>query len=305
MRFSLMTEPHLGGTYDELADLARWTEARSWVSFARSDHFHLDRNPRRDATDAFATLAGLARDTSTVRLCVLVSPVTFRHPAVIAKNGATIDQMSGGRLDLGIGTGWQDFEHEVLGLPFPPWSERFEMLTEALGYVRAAFEGGTFEGGHYSLSADVLPRPTGTRIVVGGSGKRRTPELAGTWADEYNHFVGTAEVIAPKIAVVREAAERAGRDPSAIEVTVMGGVVAGRDRAEADEKVAEIARSRDMAPEDLRTRWTENGVPHGTPDQVQSTLASLEDVGVDRFYLQWLDLADREGLEVTADAVGG
>ena len=300
-----MTEPHLGGTYDDLLDLARWTERRGWVSFARSDHFHLDREPRRDATDAFATLAGLARDTSNVRLCVLVSPVTFRHPAVIAKNGATIDQMSGGRLDLGIGTGWYDFEHEVLGLPFPEWSERFAMLTEALGYVRAAFDGGRFDGERYTVSADILPQPTGTRIVVGGSGKRRTPELAGTWADEYNHFVATPDVIAPKIRVVREAAERAGRDPSAIEVTVMGGVVAGRDRAEADEKVAEVARSRDIPTEDLIERWTENGVPHGTPDQVQSTLASLEEAGVDRLYVQWLDLADRDGLEVTADAVGG
>jgi len=125
MDFSLMTEPQLGGTYDQLLTLARWAEDRGLVSFARSDHYYSSSVPAPDATDAFATLAGLARDTESIRLCVLVSPVTFRHPAVIVKNALTIDQMSGGRFDLGLGTGWMGEEHDAFGFDLWPMAERF------------------------------------------------------------------------------------------------------------------------------------------------------------------------------------
>lgn len=301
MRFSLMTEPQLGGTYDQLLTLARWAEEKGLVSFARSDHYYVGRQPTPDATDAFATLAGLARDTTDIRLCVLVAPVTFRHPAVVAKTAATIDQMSGGRLDLGIGTGWMDLEHEVFGLPFPDFGERFARLEETLGYLEAAFSDGhaRFEGTHYSLDAVVGPTPTGIRIVVGGSGKRRTPTLAGVHADEYNHLVAPPEAIAPKIATMRRAAEEAGRDPAAVEVTVMGPIFAGRDRAEFDEKVRSAAEIRDEEPAALVERWESLGVVMGTPDQVTEKIDALSAAGVDRYYLQWLDVEDLEGLEVT------
>jgi alkanesulfonate monooxygenase SsuD/methylene tetrahydromethanopterin reductase-like flavin-dependent oxidoreductase (luciferase family) len=305
MRFSLMTEPQLGGTYDELLDLARWAQDRGMVSFARSDHYYSNRDPVPDATDAFTTLAGLARDTESIRLCVLVSPITFRHPAVIAKSAATIDQMSGGRLDLGVGTGWMDLEHDVYGLPFPPWAERFERLTEALLYLRAAFGDGhgTFDGAHYRLDASVEPKPTGLRLVVGGSGPRRTPTLAGIHADEYNHLSIRAEQLAPKIEVVRRSAEREGRDPDSIEITMMGQVVTGRDEADFRERLARAAASRDVEPDALLDRWTQSGVPAGPPETVAETMAGLEAVGVSRYYLQWLDLSDRDGLDATWEAL--
>ena len=301
MRYSLMTEPQLGGTYDQLLELARWAEAEGMVSFARSDHYYANREPRPDATDAFATLAGLARETDAIRLCVLVSPITFRHPAVIAKNAATIDQMSGGRLDLGVGTGWMDLEHDAFGLPFPSWSERFARLSEALPYLRGAFgEGHASQSGeYYSLDADVRPRPSGTRIIVGGTGPLRTPTLAGTHADEYNHLSVPASELAPKIDVVRRAAAEAGRDPDTIEMTLMGQVITGRDEADFRERLGRAAAARDTDPDELLSRWKGAGLPVGPPDQVAETMAGLERIGVTRYYLQWLDLDDREGLEMT------
>ena len=305
MRYSLMTEPQLGGTYDQLLELARWAEAESMVSFARSDHYYSSRQPRPDATDAFATLAGLARETSTIRLCVLVSPITFRHPAVIAKTAATIDQMSGGRLDLGVGTGWMNLEHEVYGMPFPDWPERFDRLSEALPYLRAAFEQdhASFSGTHYSIDAEVGPRPTGTRLIVGGSGPQRTPDLAGRYADEYNLFPAPPEELAPRLEVLRTAASEAGRDPDGIEVTVMGQVMTGRDDADFRRRLAAAAANRNISPEELEERFTKAHIPIGPPEKVAETMAALEGAGVNRYYLQWLDLDDTEGLETTWSAL--
>jgi len=305
MRFSLMTEPQLGGTYDQLLELARWAEAEGMVSFARSDHYYSNRQPRPDATDAFATLAGLARETNSIRLCVLVSPISFRHPAVIAKTAATIDQMSGGRLDLGVGTGWMDLEHDVLGLAFPDWSERFARLTETLPYLRAAFEDdhALMSGHFYAIDAEVRPRPTGIRLVVGGSGPVRTPTLAGTYADEYNHLPVRPEELAPRIEIVRKAAAAAGRDPETIEITVMGPVITGRDESDFRQRLIRAANERDTDPDRLLERWTDSGIPVGPPAAISEVMAALGRVGVSRYYLQWIDLDDREGLEMTWDVL--
>ncbi|HVR31577.1 MAG TPA: LLM class flavin-dependent oxidoreductase [Acidimicrobiia bacterium] len=305
MRFSLMTEPQLGGTYHQLLELAQWAESEGMVSFARSDHYYSNRQPRPDATDALATLAGLARETDSIRLCVLVSPISFRHPAVIAKTAATIDQMSGGRLDLGVGTGWMDLEHEVLGLPFPDWSERFDRLTETLPYLRAAFEDdhARVSGHYYAIDAEVRPRPTGIRLVVGGSGPVRTPTLAGTYADEYNHLPVRPEELAPRIEILRQAAAAAGRDPATIEVTVMGPIVTGRDESDFRQRLTRAAVERDTDPDRLLERWTESGIPVGPPAAISETMAALERVGVSRYYLQWIDLEDRDGLEMTWDVL--
>lgn len=292
MDFALMVEPHLGGTYDDLVALARWAEDNGLVSFTRSDHFYADREPRADATDAFATLAGLARDTSRIRLCVLVSPVTFRHPAVIAKMAATIDQMSGGRLDLGVGTGWMDFEHEAYGLPFPPWKERFERLEETLEYLKVAFGdgAGSFDGSYYSINADARPKPTGPMpIIIGGSGSTKTPTLAGTFADEYNHFTTTPEVLAPKTALVREVARAAGRDPDAITLSLTSNVVTGPDQATYEERLAAMAAERSMDTEAFRARLDEIGVPHGPAGVIGERFRALEEMGASKFYLQFFD----------------
>jgi alkanesulfonate monooxygenase SsuD/methylene tetrahydromethanopterin reductase-like flavin-dependent oxidoreductase (luciferase family) len=258
-----MTEPQLGGTYDDLLRFARHAETLELDSFARSDHLAWRGSPTA-ATDAFATLGGLARDTETIRLCVLVTPITFRHPAIIAKNAATIDQMSGGRLDLGVGTGWNQHEHDVLGLDFPDQSERWQRFEDSLSYLEAAFSDPSTEhrGRFYSLGTDVLPKPSGIRIVIGGSGPKRTPTLAGHRADEYNTFIEDPEKISARVAVMRAAAE--GRQ---VEVTAMGPV-----------------------DTDSRSRLAEQ-------------IASLEEAGVERVYLQWLDLTDFDGMTGMLDEV--
>lgn len=300
MDFALMTEPQLGGTYEELLAAARWAEEAGLVAFARSDHYYWRREPRPDATDAFATVAGLARETRSIRLCILVTPITFRHPAVIAKMAATIDQMSGGRLDLGVGTGWMDLEHDAFGLPFPALGERYGRLEEALLYLEGAFgdSQGSFAGRYYELDADVRPKPVGRiSIIVGGQGPTRTPRLAGTYADEFNHFVGTAEEIAPKIARVRAAAVANGREPDSITMSVMGPVLVGTDDTDYRDKLEDAAAARGEAPDELEQLWASSGVPLGPPARAAETLAGLAAVGVSKFYVQHLDLSDLRGLD--------
>ena len=302
MKFSLMTEPHLGGTYDQQLAAAKWCEAEGLVSFARCDHLLSGGDPTPDATDAFAVLAGLARETSDIRLCVLVSPVTFRHPSIIAKNAATIDQMSGGRFDLGLGTGWMELEHVNLGIPFPEWPERWERFEESLDYLDAAFgEGhGKHDGKHYTLDAEVKPKPQGLRLVIGGSGPTRTPTLAGKHAHEYNSFISPPDEVRQKIEMMREAA---GDRP--VEATVMGGALVGHTEGEFQERLGRSAESRGITPKELEERYVNNGFPVGTPDRVAETVANLEEAGVERIYVQWLDLDDYDGMVETVNIVRG
>lgn len=304
MKFSIMTEPHFGGTYDQILTAAQLAEEKGLVSIARCDHYLSDRDPTPDATDAFATLAGLARDTSGIRLCVLVTPITFRHPAVIAKNAVTIDQMSGGRFDLGVGTGWMDYEHQAFGIPFPNSTERWARFEETLDYLAAAFGPGRsrYQGRYYNLDAEVKPKPIDIRIVIGGSGKTRTPRLAGARADEYNFFVCAPDEARSKIATMREAA-----GDRQVEATVMGPVVVGRTEAEYRTRLANFAEQfgNGRGPDELEMRWKESGMIFGTPDRAAEAVAALDDAGVDRIYLQWLDLADFDGLASTVDIVCG
>ncbi len=300
MEYGVMVEPQLGATYDELLASARWAEARGMVSFARSDHFSWMGGGGADATDAFASLAGLARETSSIRLAVLVSPLTFRHPAVIAKNAVTIDQMSGGRLDLGVGTGWMADEHAAFGLEFPDWSERFARLEEALPYLKAAFSPGhqTFDGDFYKLDVDARPKPTGRLpIIVGGSGPKRTPSLAGRFADEYNHFMAGTAVLAPKIEVVRASALQAGRDPDSILISLMGTVVTGRDEAEYRANLSAIAAFRDIQPDEVEREARSQGLPIGTRTEVEAALEPLAELGVSRLYLQHFEPILPEALD--------
>jgi alkanesulfonate monooxygenase SsuD/methylene tetrahydromethanopterin reductase-like flavin-dependent oxidoreductase (luciferase family) len=289
MEFALMTEPQAGGTYAEILAAARWAEARGLTAFARSDHY-LNRTTAPPATDAFATLAGLARETERIRLTVLVSPISFRHPAVIAKTAATIDEMSGGRLELGVGTGWMQEEHDAFGLHlWPSQRERFERLFDALAYLRAAFDPGNpgSSGRHYSLAEiDVLPKPRNLPIIVGGSGRKKTPALAGRFADEYNFFVTPPEDAAARIAVMRDAAAEVGRDPDSIRVSMMGPVLAGPDETTYRERLRAIAAKRDRTPEEHEEILGRNSIPHGTPEQVRETIDRLAGAGIGRYYVQ-------------------
>ena len=289
MEFALMTEPQAGGSYDEILTAARWSEERGLAAFARSDHY-LNRTTAPPATDAFATLAGLARDTSRIRLTVLVSPISFRHPAVIAKSAATISEMSGGRLELGVGTGWMQEEHDAFGMEL--WAtqrERFERLYDSLCYLRAAFSSGAagFRGRHYRLEEiDVLPIPEQMRIIVGGSGKKKTPALAGRFADEYNFFVTTPEDAATRIAVMRDAASEAGRDPDSIKVSMMGPILADADAASYRERLGAAAAARGRTPEEHEEILRNAGVPHGPADRAAAVIDGLSRAGIDRYYLQ-------------------
>jgi alkanesulfonate monooxygenase SsuD/methylene tetrahydromethanopterin reductase-like flavin-dependent oxidoreductase (luciferase family) len=297
-----MTEPQMGGTYEQILRAARLAEAEGLHSFARSDHLAWSRDGSPDATDAFATVAGLARETERIRLTVLVTPITFRHPAIIAKNAATIDQMSGGRLDLGVGTGWNDFEHQALGIPFPPSAERWSRLEDTMDYLAAAFGAGhgSHSGPHYSLDLDVMPKPSGIRLIIGGTGPLRTPTLAGTKADEYNTFVCPPDEVKPKIEVMRAAAgERR------VEATMMGPVTVGASDSELSAMTGEAAGRRGISSDEMLSRWDDAGVLYGTPAQLHERIAALEEAGVERIYLQWFDLGDYDGMARMLDLVRG
>ena len=309
MEFGVMTEPQLGMTYDDQLDIARFAERIGLDVFARSDHYGFPGFEDPHATDAFASLAGLARETDRIDLCVLVSPVTFRHPAVIAKSAATIDEMSNGRLILGVGTGWMEEEHEQFGLPFPEWGERFSRLEEALGYLGAAFgrtEGG-FDGEHYRLApTEVAPGPSGRLpIVVGGSGPRRTPTLAGTHADEYNLMVMPIDDLTARVNLARDAAREAGRDPDGLLISIMGGAIVGSDEAAFERNLERVAAADPFgrSPEALESRFRERGLPVGTAAEARETLAALAEAGVGRFYLQHFGPFEHDLLEEMFDSV--
>jgi alkanesulfonate monooxygenase SsuD/methylene tetrahydromethanopterin reductase-like flavin-dependent oxidoreductase (luciferase family) len=297
-----MTEPQMGGTYEQILRAARLAESEGLHSFARSDHLAWSTTSPTEATDAFATVAGLARETESVRLCVLVTPITFRHPAIIAKNAATIDQMSGGRLDLGVGTGWNEYEHAALGIPFPPSSERWSRLEDTMGYLVAAFGDGrgNHSGPHYDLALDVRPKPSGIRLIVGGTGKLRTPTLAGTMADEYNIFICPPDVARTRIAVMRDVA-----GPRRVEATMMGPVTVAPTETELSAKTGEAAGRRGITTQEMLSRWDDTGVLYGTPGQLHERIAALEEAGVERIYLQWFDLGDYDGMARMLDLVRG
>jgi len=302
-QFGLMIEPQMGMTYDQVLGLARYAEDAGLDAFARSDHYLFPRERAPHATDAFATLAGLARETSRVDLVVLVSPITFRHPAVIAKTAATIDEMSGGRLVLGMGTGWMDEEHAAFGIPFHDQAERFDRLEEALAYLNHAFGRlpGPFHGEHYRLEeTDVRPRPTGRLpILVGGGGERRTPRLAGTYADEYNIMPRPVDEIATRVARARAAAGKAGRDPAALRISVMTPVIAGMDAAGFRTILARMAAADPMGRDAtaLEARYRARGLPIGTVEEVRSVIGSFAQAGVQRVYLQHFGPFDHDLLD--------
>jgi len=289
MQYGFMVEPQAGGSYDELRDLAVWAEATGFDVFARSDHY-LNGEESVEATDALISLAGLARDTDRIQLATMVSPLTFRHPAVMAKSAATIDQMSGGRMALGVGTGWMVSEHDRFGLELPEMRERFSRLFETLAYLHVCFgrmDGG-FAGRHYTMAdIPVFPRPTGSLpLIVGGNGPKKTPTMAGRFADEYNMFSTDLETLAARTAVMHEAARGAGRDPDDVLVSLIGYPVVGEDEAEYRERLAERAAGRDMEVADYEALLDSRNLPHGTTERVRAHMDTIEAAGVGRFYIQ-------------------
>jgi len=282
----------VAGPYVELLEAASFASDRGLVALALPDHYllALDEEGARTkpAPDAFIQLGGLARETTDIDLVMLVSPITFRHPAVLMKMAVTLDRMSNGRFTLGIGTGWMDREHEVFGFEYPPMSERFDRLEEALGYVSAGLNPNNpgFDGDYYRLEAFPLsPSPIGRiPLLVGGTGKYKTPRLAGEFADEFNVYPGPD--MAERIQRFRVAAADAGRDPDSIRLSSSGQVVAAATEAEFREGMDADAEAAGLSREELEVHYEKRQTPRGTYEQVNEQLAGFEALGVTRFYFQ-------------------
>ena len=299
----IFTEPQQGATYDDLLAVARRAEDLGFGAFFRSDHYlHMSGDGMPGPTDAWVTLAGLARDTATIRLGTLVTSATFRHPGLLAVSVAQVDQMSGGRIELGLGAGWFEGEHTAFGIPFPPLGERFDRLEEQLELITgmwATAPGDTFEspGGHYPISncpALVKPTQSDLPIIIGGGGPKRTPALAARFASEFNAAFVPVEFFTDQCERVRSACVAIDRDPASMTFSAALVLCCGADEAEFVRRAESIGRE----PEELR----QNGAA-GTPDEVAATLSSWRQAGAERIYLQVLDLADLDHLDVVADEV--
>ena len=302
---SIFTEPQQGASYGELLAVARRAESLGYRAFYRSDHYVKmgDSDGLPGPTDAWITLAGLARDTSTIRLGTLVTSATFRLPGPLAISVAQVDAMSGGRVELGLGAGWYESEHTAYGIPFPPLGERFDRLEEQLEIITGLWStpvGETFSkpGGQYPVTdSPALPKPAQAQVpvVVGGGGPVRTPRLAARYASEFNTpFLSLSGFQAQRERVIA-ACEAIDRDPGTM--TFSGALVlcVGENEAEFTRRAAAIGRE----PDELR----ENGVA-GLPEEAAEKIQAWNEGGADRLFLQVLDLSDLDQLDLAATVVG-
>lgn len=300
MRISLMIEPQQGLGYEEQLRIARTAEWAGYETLYRSDHYaSFPGASGRPTTDAWTVLAGLARETSTIRLGVLVSPVTFRHPGSFAKVVTTVDEMSGGRVDIGVGAGWNETEHQELGLAFPPIAERADLLEDQLSILHGLWEGEDgwrFEGRKVSLAGGAFrPKPVQRPhppIIVGGSGSPRSLRLAVQYADEYNASSLGPDECREIFGRLDEECRRAGRNPRSIRHSVMAGMLIGSTAAEVAKRVADqIAMVGDGGAKGAtdpkawldvrRPRWVA-----GTPDEARAMVRRFADAGAERLMLQ-------------------
>jgi alkanesulfonate monooxygenase len=304
VRVRIFTEPQQGASYDQLLAMAQKAEESGFDAFFRSDHYlTMGGDGLPGPTDAWTSLAGIARETSRIRLGTLVTSATFRFPGVLAIQVAQVDAMSGGRVELGLGAGWYDAEHAAYGIPFPPLGERFERLEESYAILTGLWgtpdgETFTYDGRHYHLKdSPALPKPRQRPhppLIVGGGGARRTPRLAATYADEFNlPFSSLADTNA-QFGRVRAACEARGRDPASLRLSAAQVVCCGKDEAEVARRAANIGRKVD----ELRA----NGAT-GTPDEVAARLRAFAGIGAQTVYLQVLDLDDLDHLDLLATDV--
>ena len=298
----VFTEPQQGASYDDLLAVAREAERLGFDAFFRSDHF-LSMGPgsgEPGPTESWVTLAGLARDTERIRLGTMVTSATFRLPGPLAIAVATVDAMSGGRVELGLGAGWFEDEHRAYGIPFPSTRERFDRLEEQLAIVTGLWttpvgERFDFKGSHYQLTdSPALPKPVQQPrppVIVGGLGKRRTPALAARYADEFNVGFAPLGDFRTLVAAVTAACEQAGRDPSSMTWSTAQVLCCGEDEEAYRRRAAAIGRE----PDQLRA----TGLA-GTVAEVTDKLGTFADAGAQRIYLQVLDLSDLDHLRLAA-----
>lgn len=304
MKLRIFTEPQQGADYQTLRAVARTAEELGFDAFFRSDHYlAIGGSGLPGPTDAWATLAALAVETSRIRLGTLMSAATFRLPGPLAIIGAQVDQMSGGRVEFGLGTGWFEAEHTAYGIPFPPLGERFGRLEEQLAIITGlwgteAGETFSFDGTYYKLTdSPALPKPAQRPrppVLLGGAGARRTPRLAARFADEFNLPFRTVQDSAAAFERVREACRAAGRYPESMIYSVAQTVCCGKDEAEFRRRAAAIGRE----PDSMRAAGLA-----GTPGEVAAKIAEFAEIGADRVYLQVLDLGDLDHLAVIASDV--
>jgi F420-dependent oxidoreductase-like protein len=293
MRLVIFTEPQLGATYADQLRMARHAEELGFDGYFRSDHFlTFGDNGLPGPTDAWTTLSAIADRTSRIRLGTLVTSATFRLPGPLAISVAQADQMSGGRVELGLGAGWYEAEHAAYGIPFPPLGERFDRLTEQLEIITGLWrtpvgEQFSFDGRHYRLAkSPALPKPAQERlpIIVGGGGPRRTPALAARFAGEFNAPFRPVEATADLYRRVARACEQAGRT-APLTLSAAQTIACGRTEAEAKRRAETIGQVPPL---------------FGTPEQVAEQIAAFAALGAQRMFLQVLDLADLDHLDVIA-----
>jgi F420-dependent oxidoreductase-like protein len=309
MRVCLMVEGQEDVSWEQWLGLAAACEQHGLEGMFRSDHYQSVMGRReRGSLDAWATLAALAARTSRVRLGTLVSPVTFRHPSVLAKNVVTVDHVSGGRVELGLGAGWQEDEHRAYGFEMPPTATRMAMLAEQLEIVHRSWteEAFSFQGAHYRLEdLHALPKPVQRPhppVLVGGGAGARSAALAARFGDEYNTTLAPLEECRRRRGVVEAAWREAGRDPATVRFSLMTTCVVGRDRGELLERVAAVQAVTGGGgdPEALLA----SPPPHwllGTTDQLVERLRDLERAGVDRVMLQHLAHRDLDMVAVLGE----
>ena len=301
----IFTEPQQGASYDDLLAVAQRAERLGFGAFFRSDHYLKmgDTDGLPGPTDAWVTLAGIARETSSIRLGTLVTAATFRLPGPLAISVAQVDQMSGGRVELGIGAGWYQQEHSAYGIPFPDLGARFDNLEEQVAVVDGLWR--TPEGETFSFDGRVwqvddspaLPKPVqagGPPIIIGGGGAIRTPRLAARYAAEFNLPFVPVDRFVEQCGVVRQACIAEGRDPDDLTYSIALVACVGADESEFERRAAAIGRE----PAELR----ENGVA-GTPDDLRSAIERWSAAGAERLYLQVLDLSDLDHLDTLAAAL--
>ena len=299
MDLRIFVEPQQGASYDTLLAAAQASERAGFDAFFRSDHYLRmgAGNGQPGPTDSWVTLGGLARETSTIKLGTMVTSATFRHPGPLAISVAQVDQMSGGRVELGIGAGWYTAEHTALDIPFPPLGERFERLEDQLAILRGMWDPATtpetpfsYTGKqHTVVDAPGLPKPTGpVPIIIGGGGPKRTPRLAATYAAEFNAPFQSAERSGALFDGVRSACEAQNRDPSTMIMSAALVVVCADNEADLARRAKAIGR--EVA--ELRT----NGLC-GTATEIAERLAQYRAAGCTRTYLQVLDLSEPEHID--------
>ena len=305
MDFRVFLEPQQGATYDDQLAVAHAAESLGFSGFFRSDHYlAMSGDGRPGPTDSWVTLAGIARETSSIRLGTLVTSATFRYPGPLAISVAQVDAMSGGRVEFGIGAGWFESEHRAYAIPFPALGERFSRLEEQLEIITGMWAtpvGETFDfnGAHYTVAdSPALPKPIQQPqppIIIGGGGPKRTPALAARFAAEFNLAFPTLEFVTVQLGRVRAAVEEAGRAADDIVYSAAFAVCAGRDEAQIGRRAAAISRDVD----ELRA----NTPLVGSPAEIVDRLGPFAEAGVQRVYLQLLDARDLDHLELFATEV--